>query len=539
MSVHSLEKFTGAPFIQRAMHHLLCRLLFLTDVDFRRNGLKKDTDIGYTKRVLFSFMLFHFPENDCLHYLDPMEAQCVLKSVHDFVIAFDRITDQFYTRKEVKLVDSSLRDSFGDIVYDFFKKIGAWCDKYNEGRTGEILTTLQSVCRKGANGKHPNFVESKIQELRDEYTLFRGEHDTFDVKLKEIRCSMDILQRISALYDNAPSPRNLVNIEALRSLYKRMNGQDSLQKFDATNRARMGRHYCCCEKEEEQQQQMKRKEKTTVDSGSISSSSNKEKKKEDIEGEGSGEKKLKTPPDAFESAVERTHALIDRLKARESVDPLLSTAELFSTPIPIDCKWAKIHVDVLPKKSSSSYSSSSSFFLDSNNNNPISTAVFKHRILDYKATEYTLITSSTTIFDLGDAFPQFRRCRLIHRISHGLFSMALVETKFAPHLVFTQGVDNCRMLLGAANETIRVVAECSDDGGAASRNVHLSFVLVELKFCAACGRPAKNKCTACWGSCRACVRYCSKECFRGDYKRHKEVCGRDFSDEWKSAAFYP
>ncbi len=491
------------------MHQLLSRLLFLTDSDFRRTGLT-GTDYTYTRRALFSFMLYHFPENECLDFLDPIEAQSVLKSARDFVLAFTSITDQAHARQDMQKVDSALRDSFGDIVYSFFKTIGAWCDRFNAGRVAEIFSSLKSICEKRSK-KHLTFVESKIQELRAEYQQLNGNPHAFDAKLREIRYSMDIMRRLHALYDNAPSPKNSDNIETLRNFYKSMNGPDSLLKFDSANRKRLIRHFQGVAQKFDQEVKESLLKKPTL-----------------------GVKAAATAgcpvSESFQHAVESTHDLIRRLKDREAI--IIDTANEEKLLLANCRKWAKLHVDVIPaeKGTGSTFPA----------NNSIASAVFKHdKVPDYKAAEYTLIVSNlkptTTLFDLGDAYPCFRQSRIIHRIEHGLCCMALVETKFAPYLVFIRGENDCKVHLGTANSTIRVTAECSDKG-AVARDFRLDLVLVEIKFCAACGQPAKNKCTVCWSNCRACIRYCSRECFRADYKRHKGVCGRDFGEVWESAS---
>ena len=71
-----------------------------------------------------------------------------------------------------------------------------------------------------------------------------------------------------------------------------------------------------------------------------------------------------------------------------------------------------------------------------------------------------------------------------------------------------------------------VVCRMPDD------DMHNVFYLARIEpyICVHCGRhaPRMRKCAGCWAHLRMCVRFCSKECQRADYRlKHRFVCGRN------------
>lgn len=540
-SIRAIEKFTSVQSVQNSMHKLMTRILFWTDLDFRHTASTGGFDISYTKRALFSFALYHFPDNECLDFLDPVEADYVLRTARLFVVSFNRIVDEAYAYKDMRKVNRKLRRTFGETVYDFFKVIGSWCEKYHERRVAKIFDILQFVCEKGdsSTGRRQRFTEAKIQELREESQELGVDTLTFDVRLKKIQSSISIMKRLRTLYDNTPSPKNSDRIESLRKLYKGLNGPDSLQRFDHTNKKKAIKQFKgVTQKFNQDVEQQLHQLSHEIDAATL--------RRETLKKQECVQQILAIYPElsadrvnadeiwqGFQQTIQGTHDLIHQIKAGGR--PVINMAFTEDVMHPANCKWAKLHDDMTILRMTDD--DDHSLFPA---NNYIAHSILKHKPLDYKATEHTLLASSSsglsTVFDLGDAYSQFRHCKLIYRIVHGLCSMALVETRLAPYLVFTKGDVDCRVHLSAANKTIRVTAECLDGVVVAEEDHRLSVVLVEIKFCAMCGKQAKKKCDVCWDRCRACIRYCSKECFRADYRRHKAVCGRDFSDEWESVS---
>jgi hypothetical protein len=219
----------------------------------------------------------------------------------------------------------------------------------------------------------------------------------------------------------------------------------------------------------------------------------------------------------FRSKINKTHALIYSLRNQEHI----SDAPVMEVDVkPRDYRWAKMHENVVPS------GQDDPGFLE---RNYLAKILMGRRDFDYKSEEYILLPGKfTTIFDLGKTFPQFRGCTVVWRVFHGLYAMALVRTRFAPYMVFTEGASSeCRVHLGVANKTVRITAEPTT-----TRKRHrLCIAIVEIKVCALCGKNAQKKCEVCWEKCGTCVRYCSRDCFRADLKTHRHVCGRDFSEE--------
>jgi hypothetical protein len=153
-------------------------------------------------------------------------------------------------------------------------------------------------------------------------------------------------------------------------------------------------------------------------------------------------------------------------------------------------------------------------------------AVMEHRKFEYKVQEFTLRPRAgrpLTFVDLGKHFKPFEECRMIWHFEHGHHSMAIIENDLglAPYMVFARGSNACTVLIVPVDKrTVCITAESSGHGDP------IAIAIVELKLCAACGKPAQRKCAACWTSWKYCVRYCSKECQMGDVVYHRSICGR-------------
>jgi hypothetical protein len=153
-------------------------------------------------------------------------------------------------------------------------------------------------------------------------------------------------------------------------------------------------------------------------------------------------------------------------------------------------------------------------------------AVMEHLKYDYKAREYLLpLKAPLTVSDLGKQFLPFHNCRIVWHIEHGHHTMALVQTEFAPHIVFTRGNNTCTVRLVQLNQsTMCITAERKNEDTA---NKAISVGIVELKLCTACGNPAKRKCARCWNETRNCIRYCDRTCQANDSNFHRVFCGYD------------
>jgi hypothetical protein len=146
---------------------------------------------------------------------------------------------------------------------------------------------------------------------------------------------------------------------------------------------------------------------------------------------------------------------------------------------------------------------------------------------EVKPVEYVFTTAPgrSAVFDLGAAFPQFRKCKMIMQFELRQHSFALIRTKYAPYLIFTTGESDNYNKIHPANETIFL------KNYPGKNNSPMGFAIVEIKCCSFCSKPAHLKCPNCWTTHRLCVRYCSAQCKNSDSRRHAAVCGNVESDD--------
>jgi hypothetical protein len=221
---------------------------------------------------------------------------------------------------------------------------------------------------------------------------------------------------------------------------------------------------------------------------------------------------------AYQQYIDKVHILIDKLSKRQYTGTGIPQE---SKPIPEDSMWAEMNTDIRPRSSKDQKIMDAYF----------AKAIIKD--LAYKALELIFTPhrpSEVSIFDLGKTYPQFRNCKLIACNQINEFSSALVQTQFAPQLLLIRSSSDAEIFFVPTNNTVYIA--CFKDKIVVP---DISVAIVEIKHCAFCSKPAKNKCSTCWRNSRVCVRYCSKDCTTKDRRRHSAVCGRDLSDEWKSA----
>jgi hypothetical protein len=219
----------------------------------------------------------------------------------------------------------------------------------------------------------------------------------------------------------------------------------------------------------------------------------------------------------FKRAIKETHCLIKRLRGEHT-----DNIEIF------------IYAAEEPKGTEARLTASHPPF-PAVMDDFLALAVMEHRKFDYKAQEYTLQLNDGdarfTITDLGKQCMAFKNCKMIWHITHGHHSMALIlntssQFGIAPHMVFTRGSSIYDInLIPVDGRTVYITMEKKDATAAASP---IGVAIVELKLCAACGKPAQHKCAVCWANARQCIRYCSKECQATDLVRHRTYCGRSF-----------
>jgi hypothetical protein len=214
--------------------------------------------------------------------------------------------------------------------------------------------------------------------------------------------------------------------------------------------------------------------------------------------------------ESFQRSINTASAVISKLRHRVMFDTSLPED---ANPRPANCVW--LSSMVRPTGDDPSFKEGF-----------IAKAILQQKAFNYKAEEYILnIKQTLNIFDLADGFPQFRKSKIIYRFFMASHSVAVVHTKFAPYIIFTQGTPTCSMVISAVNNSVRITAN-------GDKGCSVSVAIVEIKTCALCGKHATNKCSTCWRKFHISVRYCSKDCQTKDHKNHHLVCGRDLSDEW-------
>lgn len=461
---------------QNTIYLLLFRLLTITNPAFRMSVAFKD--FRYARRALVAFALYHLGDCEIVHGMDKTSGDELLKSSQNFVRSLTNILDQFSARHSVCAVDEDLLDSFGDIALVFFQWLKKWITNLEEAAKARIFHSLHSIiCHQELSKTDQT---GTIQNLRDEFVEVMGDQLEFDVKIKEFKCSINIIKRLEVLYDTPPSQRNPETIESLRNLFKQLNGPNSLDPFDASNKRREAQR---------RQSDPSRKRRTLAPSD------------------------MPDPLIILQHKVENIHNLIHLIKSRKEQSlPAIIDSPMISGG---GRKWAALHKDVLQATTSTSTMLTQ---------NCIAQAIFKRGIFDHKINELAFnVSGGETTFNLSNAYHHFLNCSIVSRIEHGLFSAVLVNSPyFSPFLIFTQGEASCGVHIHSADNAIHITAQPSK-----AEHFRLNLVLVEIKFCALCGKPAKKKCATCWNNCSACVRYCSNQCFRADYSRHRTVCCKD------------
>jgi hypothetical protein len=111
-----------------------------------------------------------------------------------------------------------------------------------------------------------------------------------------------------------------------------------------------------------------------------------------------------------------------------------------------------------------------------------------------KPVEYVFTTAPgrSAVFDLGAAFPQFRKCKVVMQFELRQHSFALIQTKYAPYLIFTTGESDNYNKIHPANDTIFL------KNYPGRNNSPMGFAIVEIKCCSFCSKPAHLKCPNCW-----------------------------------------
>ena len=200
----------------------------------------------------------------------------------------------------------------------------------------------------------------------------------------------------------------------------------------------------------------------------------------------------------FKRSIKETHIFLGRIHR-------LDMDSVPEDPIPNGCNWVAMDNKTLDIPIMSGF---------------MALALVENIKFEFKAVEHTIQPiSPVTVSSIGQQFPVLRNSKIIFLIRHGYHSMAIVKTPFAPHIVITQGSTSCTVRLTPMRDTICVTAEPKNP-------CRIGVAIIEIKICAACGKPAKLKCAGCWTVARICVRYCCKKCQTEHLAQHRAVCGR-------------
>jgi hypothetical protein len=156
--------------------------------------------------------------------------------------------------------------------------------------------------------------------------------------------------------------------------------------------------------------------------------------------------------------------------------------------------------------------------------------------VDTKAKSFTV--------DLCDLFSWLKLSRtdeeLVQRIEPG-FKVSVFESPFVNGFIVVEALTNvggCNLFLGNGTHSLFVKI--------INRKASFNKTLVGVSLhvsnsCLGCRAPASEsvrlkKCSRCFFNHEARVLYCSKECQKKDYERHRTVCacGELLLDDWRS-----
>jgi hypothetical protein len=156
--------------------------------------------------------------------------------------------------------------------------------------------------------------------------------------------------------------------------------------------------------------------------------------------------------------------------------------------------------------------------------------------VDTKAKSFTV--------DLCDLFSWLKFSKtdadMVHRIEPG-FKVSVFESPFVNGFIVVEALTNvggCNLFLGSGTHSLFVKImkrKASSNKTLVGVSIHIHDACLECR-----ASPSESvrlkKCSRCFFNHQARVLYCSKECQKKDYERHRSVCacGELLQDDWRS-----
>ena len=479
-------------------------------------------------RVKFIYAFYQHPI-EMLMFVDEGTAKKVRAASNDFAKCIDRMMHQLIEFKDMRHVDRDTVKGFGHLLAQYLNVFRVFNLIHRPAAAADILKTVRSLslAEEILSDQHhnnnnlynyycvPNTIAAAIRKLRVRYADLTTEPNgmkLFDDTLESVRKSQTILHDMEFLhkYYEVTEPEINHVLTRLRNHYIAENGPRSLDFFDkrwlSDTTTESARKLC----------EIRR-----------------------TAGEGGDTTMIWRD---FKRKMSHSYFIVNRIRMNIEYVGTMRMMTRLSLPEddkvirrrPENCTWAKFGIDIVPSTTTTIMQEG---FLAKAIFKPLVDFSYKSKELLFTTTTATTTTVLFLLFDLGDAFPQFRNCTMVWFMHHGLEAMAIVQTHFSSYMIFTSLSSSAynSMHISSANTTVRLTVEQKRDPTTII-STPSGIAIVELKLCACCGKSAEQKCGHCWRTNNICIRYCSKACTVQDRPRHARVCGRDFSDEWKPAA---
>ena len=525
---------------------MLRRILYKTRIVFFGNETQlSGNDL---KAVAFRFQsmyALHFFPGDMLKLIDDKDLiENMAKASGSLCMCMDFMMSQLLAFKNFSRVDSDIIRAFGEVSVRYLDEFRVFRLMTRQITIADIMKTIKSICL-SEEVLMPDYYrdvaiqhQSLIQKLRNDYSRLStpDEMRAFEEFIKSITKSQFLLRDIDLTYQICRNV-SFTNTDLMnkRRLYIEANGPGSLDQFE--QRWQMI-HTSKMFDEMQSELNMEFVNKLCELKAKTNAATQNKPTEEECKTEKSNwckqlEIALPGIPVSdhrknimwhdFKRDISKAYFIINRIRMNIDVDLSVAVDKI---PKPPSCTYAKLGVDVVYKSSTSIHTPQVQGFL--------AKAVLKLIDFDYKSTEL-LVTypNKITVLDLGNDFAQFRNCKLVWHMHHGLQSMTIVKTHFSSYMIFAESFSPyTNTHISAANNTFRFTIEKRKKEDDPVRNSS-GIAIVELKLCAACGKAAEQKCAHCWRTSKIPIRYCSRDCVVKDRPRHSLVCGRDFSDVWK------
>ena len=561
---------------------MLLRILYYAGVKFKINGTRLSPEllktVAYRLKSMYAF-LRHPDSMFVFREVKKATAKNMAKASRDICICTDSMMSQILEFKHMKLINKDTVKAFGVLATNYL----------NAYREVNILSKLKATATDIMETVRTIYLSEEIllpdyypdmafnhhvmvQKLRVDYSEFARpwELKTFDETVETILQSQRIIQDIDSIYrihSDIFTDKTNEKLKRLHDLFTAANGPGSLDQFEKRwQTIKANKRFDAMQLElnaDFMHRLFELKKKTQNAVIQIKNSTEEEVVVVGEEGAQDVEKEnclrqldivfpgIKLTDDRkniiwrnFKRDISKSYFILNRI--RMNLDVGISTQE-DKVLKPDNCIFARFGIDVV-------------HLLPSNDNTTttplpqvqgfLAKAVLNKVGFNYKSTELLLFThpttNTTTVFDLGDDFPQFRNCKMVWLMHHGLQSMAIVQTHFSTYMIFSEMFsaynhnNKNSMRLSVANKTVRFTTTTTTTehkNHPTETSSSSGIAIVELKLCACCGKSAEQKCAHCWNTSKIPIRYCSKDCVVNDRPRHTLVCGSDFSHSWKPAFF--